>query len=86
MHALRNALVPVVTVGASQLGALLGGAVIAEKIFERQGLGTLMLEAFAARDIPILEGTVLVIACIYVGVQFALDLAIAALDPRVRLS
>lgn len=86
VHGLRNALVPVVTVGASQLGALLGGAVIAEKIFERQGLGTLMLEAFAARDVPILQGAVLVIAFVYVAIQFALDLALAALDPRVRLS
>ncbi len=86
VHGLRNALVPVVTVGASQLGALLGGAVIAEKIYERQGLGTLMLEAFAARDVPVLQGAVLVIAFVYVGIQFALDLALAALDPRVRLS
>jgi ABC-type dipeptide/oligopeptide/nickel transport system permease component len=86
VHGLRNALVPVVTVGASQLGALLGGAVIAEKIFERQGLGTLMLEAFAARDVPVLQGAVLVIAFAYVGIQFALDLVLAALDPRVRLS
>jgi ABC-type dipeptide/oligopeptide/nickel transport system permease component len=86
VHGLRNALVPVVTVGASQLGALLGGAVIAEKIFERQGLGTLMLESFAARDVPVLQGAVLVIAFAYVAIQLALDLALAALDPRVRLS
>jgi ABC-type dipeptide/oligopeptide/nickel transport system permease component len=86
VHGLRNALVPVVTVGASQLGALLGGAVIAEKIFERQGLGTLMLEAFAARDVPVLQGAVLVIAFAYVAIQLLLDLLLAALDPRVRLS
>lgn len=84
-HGLRNALLPVVTVSASQLGALLGGAVVAEKLFERQGLGSLMLEAFAARDIPVLQGTVLVVALLYVSVQVALDLVVAALDPRVRL-
>ncbi len=84
-HALRNAMLPVVTVSASQLGALLGGAVVAEKIFERRGLGSLMLDAFAARDIPVLQGTVLVVALLYVTVQLLLDLAIAGLDPRVRL-
>lgn len=84
-HGLRNALLPVITVSASQLGALLGGAVVAEKIFERRGLGSLMLEAFAARDIPVLQGTVLVVALLYVTVQLVLDLAIAGLDPRVRL-
>lgn len=85
VHGLRNALLPVVTVSASQLGALLGGAVVAEKIFERRGLGTLMLDAFAARDIPVLQGTVLVVALLYVSVQLLLDLALAGLDPRVRL-
>lgn len=85
VHGLRNALLPVVTVSASQLGALLGGAVVAEKIFERQGLGSLMLDAFAARDIPVLQGTVLVVATMYVTVQLLLDLALAGLDPRVRL-
>jgi peptide/nickel transport system permease protein len=84
-HALRNALLPVVTVSASQLGALLGGAVVAEKIFERRGLGSLMLDAFAARDIPVLQGTVLVVALLYVTVQLVLDLVLAGLDPRVRL-
>lgn len=86
VHGLRNALVPVVTVSASQLGALLGGAVVAEKLFERRGLGTLMLESFAARDIPVLQGTVLVVALLYVSVQLALDLVLAGIDPRVRLT
>jgi ABC-type dipeptide/oligopeptide/nickel transport system permease component len=86
VHGLRNALLPVVTVSASQLGALLGGAVIAEKVFERRGLGSLMLESFAARDIPVLQGTVLVVALLYVFVQLGADLVLAALDPRVRLS
>ncbi len=85
-HALRNALVPVLTVGAAQLGALLSGAVVVEKIFERPGLGTLFLEAFFARDIPVVQGCALVIASIYVFVNFGLDLVYAAVDPRVSLS
>lgn len=85
-HALRNALLPVMTVGAAQLGALLSGTVIAEKIFERRGLGTLFLEAFFARDIPLVQGCVLVIAVVYVLVNLAVDLLYGVVDPRVRLS
>jgi peptide/nickel transport system permease protein len=85
-HALRNALLPVLTIGAAQLGALLSGTVVTEKIFERQGLGTLFLEAFFARDIPVVQGCVLVIAIIYVFVNLVVDLAYGVVDPRVRLS
>lgn len=83
-HALPNALVPVLTVAAAQLGALLSGSVIAERVFERNGLGTLMLDAFAARDIPVVTGCALVVAVVYVVVNFAADVAHAAIDPRVR--
>ena len=85
-HALRNALLPVMTIGAAQLGALLSGAVVTEKIFERQGLGTLFLESFFARDIPVVQGCVLIIAVIYVVVNLILDLTYSLVDPRVRLS
>lgn len=85
-HALRNALLPVMTIGAAQLGALLSGTVVTEKIFERPGLGTLFLDAFFARDIPVVQGCVLVIAVIYVGVNVVVDLAYGVVDPRVRLS
>jgi len=85
-HALRNAMLPVMTIGAAQLGALLSGTVVTEKIFERAGLGTLFLDAFFARDIPVVQGCVLVIAVIYVGVNLAVDLAYGLVDPRVRLS
>ncbi len=85
-HALRNALLPVMTIGAAQLGALLSGTVVTEKIFERPGLGTLFLDAFFARDIPVVQGCVLVIALIYVAVNLAVDLAYGVVDPRVRLS
>jgi peptide/nickel transport system permease protein len=86
VHALRNALLPVMTVAAAQLGALLGGAVIAEKIFERPGLGTLFLEAFFDRDIPVVQGCVLTVAVIYVGVNLLVDMLYGVVDPRVRLS
>ncbi len=85
-HALRNALLPVITIGAAQLGALLSGAVVTEKIFERPGLGTLFLDAFFARDIPVVQGCVLIIAVIYVAVNLAVDLLYGVIDPRVRLS
>jgi ABC-type dipeptide/oligopeptide/nickel transport system permease component len=84
-HALRNALLPVMTVAAAQLGALLSGAVIAEKIFERPGLGTLFLDAFFARDIPVVQGCVLVVAATYVAVNLLVDLLYGVADPRVRL-
>jgi peptide/nickel transport system permease protein len=84
-HGLRNALLPVITVGGAQLGALLGGAVITEKIFERPGIGTLFLEGFFARDIPVIQGCVLVTATTYVIVNLCTDLSYALLDPRVRV-
>lgn len=85
-HGLRNALLPVMTVGAAQLGAVLSGTVITEKIFERRGLGTLFLDAFFARDIPVVQGCVLVVAALYVLVNLGVDLAYGLVDPRVRLS
>lgn len=85
-HALRNALLPITTVAAAQLGALLSGAVIAEKIFERPGLGSLFLEAFFDRDIPVVQGCVLLVAVIYVGLNLVVDLLYGVLDPRVRLA
>jgi len=85
-HALRNAMLPILTVGAAQLGALLAGTVVTEKIFERQGLGTLFLEAFFARDFPVVQGCVLLMATTYVLVNLLADLVYAAVDPRVRFA
>ena len=85
-HGFRTALLPVLTIVVAQLGALLSGTVVVEKIFERQGVGALFLEAFFARDIPVVQGVVLLVAIIYVVSNLALDLAYAALDPRVRLT
>jgi ABC-type dipeptide/oligopeptide/nickel transport system permease component len=85
-HALRNALLPVVTVAAAQLSALLSGAVIAEKVFERPGIGTLFLEAFFARDIPVVQGVVLFVGLLYVFINLLVDVVYTWIDPRVRLS
>jgi ABC-type dipeptide/oligopeptide/nickel transport system permease component len=84
VHALPCVVGPVVTVVASQLGALLGGAVVLERLFERWGLGTLILQAYAARDLPVLEGAVVVSGLLFVAAQTCGTAAQAAVDPRVR--
>ncbi|MCB9529681.1 MAG: ABC transporter permease [Myxococcales bacterium] len=84
-HVLRNALIPVVTVMGLQFGALLTGAIVTEKIFARPGVGTLLLEAIAERNYPVVQGTVLLIATTYVVVNLVVDALYAAIDPRVRL-
>lgn len=83
-HALRNAMVPVVTVLGLQFGALLSGAIIIEKIFARPGVGTLLLDGIEARNYVIVQGCVLFIALAYVLVNFLTDLLYSAVDPRIR--
>ena len=85
VHALRNALLPVLTVAGMQFGSLLTGAIIVEKVFARPGLGTTLLEAITERDYPVVQGTVFVIAVIYVLVNLAVDLAYGLIDPRIRV-
>lgn len=84
LHALPPASAPIVAVVATQLGALLGGAVVLERLFERPGLGTLMLEAYASRDLPVLEAAIVVSGAMFVGAQAVASAAHAAVDPRVR--
>ncbi len=84
-HALPNALLPVITVAGIQLGSLLAGAIVTEKIFARPGVGTLLLEALSVRDWKIVQGVVLVIAVSYVVVNLLVDLIYAAIDPRIRV-
>jgi peptide/nickel transport system permease protein len=85
-HALRSALVPVITVAGIQFGSLLAGAVVTENVFARPGLGTLLLDAIAQRDYRVVQGTTLVIALSYVLVNLLVDLAYGLADPRIRLS
>lgn len=84
-HALRNALLPVISVIGLQFGALLGGAVLTEGIFGWPGLGQLAVGAISQRDIPLVQGLVLTFALIFALVNLAVDLLSAAIDPRVRL-
>jgi ABC-type dipeptide/oligopeptide/nickel transport system permease component len=83
-HALRNALIPVLTVVGLQFGALLGGAVIIETVFARQGMGRLAVEAILAKDFPVVQGVVLVAAVIYVLINLLVDISYGLLDPRIR--
>lgn len=84
-HALRNALLPVITLMGLQLGVLLGGAVITEVVFSWPGLGQLTIESIQKRDYPVVQACVLLISLIYVLVNTLTDLVYASLDPRVRL-
>jgi peptide/nickel transport system permease protein len=83
-HVLRNALMPVVTVLALNLGTLLGGTVLVEYVFNYPGLSGLLVDAVNARDYPEVQGVVLVISVLFVGLNLAVDLFYAVLDPRVR--
>jgi peptide/nickel transport system permease protein len=83
-HAMKNALIPVVTIVGLQFGALLGGAVIIENVFARQGMGRLAVEAILNRDFPIVQGFVLVMATVYVLINLIVDVSYAAIDPRIR--
>jgi peptide/nickel transport system permease protein len=83
-HALRNALIPVITVSGLQFGFLLGGTVVTETVFARQGLGRVAVDAIIYKDLPVVQGIVLLIAVIYMLVNLLVDLAYAFLDPRIR--
>ena len=83
-HALRAALVPIVTVLGLQVGLLLGGAVLTEEVFGRPGIGRLIFDAVAARDFPLVNGCVLLFATTFVLVNACVDLSYGLLDPRMR--
>jgi peptide/nickel transport system permease protein len=84
VHALPAVVGPIVTTVATQLGALLGGAVVLERMFERWGLGTLILEAYSTRDLPVLEGAVVAAGLLFVAAQALGTAAHLAIDPRAR--
>jgi peptide/nickel transport system permease protein len=83
-HGLKNALIPIVTVVGVQAGYLLGGAILTETVFAWPGVGTLMVQGIFARDFPLVQGCVLVVALSFVLVNLAVDLLYAWLDPRIR--
>jgi peptide/nickel transport system permease protein len=83
-HALRNAAIPIVTIVGVQISGLLSGAVITERVFSWPGVGRLLLDSIGARDLPVVQGCVLFIATIFIGLNLLVDLSYAWLDPRIR--
>lgn len=84
-HALRNALIPTVTMVGLQMGFLIGGTVIVETVFAWPGVGLLVVDSIFARDYPVVQGVVLVIAVIVVAINLLVDVTYTVLDPRIRL-
>jgi ABC-type dipeptide/oligopeptide/nickel transport system permease component len=85
-HALRNALIPIITILGLQFGTLLAGTIVTESIFSWPGIGRLTVQAISSRDYPLLQGCILVIALSYVLVNLLTDVLYAVIDPRVRIS
>ena len=84
-HALKNALIPIITIFGLQFGNLLAGAVIVETVFSRPGLGRLIVGGILSKDFPLVQGTVLFVAAVYVLINLLVDVAYAYADPRIRL-
>lgn len=83
-HALRNALIPVITVAGIQLAALLSGAVVTETVFSIRGLGRILVGAIFDKDYPVVQGVILLVAVIFITANFVVDMLYAYLDPRIR--
>jgi peptide/nickel transport system permease protein len=85
-HTVRNALVPILTITGIQLATILGGVIVVEVVFAWPGLGRLVYNAVAARDYPVIQGAVLLIAVLFLLINLMVDLLYAVIDPRIRLS
>jgi len=85
-HALRNAIIPVVSLSAVQFGFMLGGSIVIETIFAINGLGQLAWESILRADLPMMQAIVLVLSCLYIVLTFLADILNAFLDPRIRVS
>ena len=83
-HALRNAMIPVITVAGIQLGQLMAGSIVLETVFYLPGLGRLAIGAISARDLPVVQGVVLFVASMIVLINVAVDVLYGFLDPRIR--
>src|SRR5216110_1450439 len=83
-HALRNALIPIITIVGLQIGILLGGTVVVEEVFTLPGIGRLVLWSIYQRDYPLTQSTILFVAVMLMSVNLAVDLLYAYLDPRIR--
>jgi ABC-type dipeptide/oligopeptide/nickel transport system permease component len=85
-HALKNALIPTVTIMGLQIGFLIGGAIVVETLFAIPGLGTYGINAIIGREYQQVQGFILLVAMCFVGINFLVDLVYAFLDPRIRYS
>ena len=83
-HALRNALIPIVTIIGLHFGVLLGGAVVTETVFSWPGIGRLLVDAVRYRDYPVIQGTILLTVLAVVLANFAVDMLLVVIDPRIR--
>ena len=86
VHALRNALLPVVTIFGLQFGHVLAGTVIIEAVFARPGLGLMLVNAIVAKDFPLVQGTIMFVAGAYILVNLLVEIIYTYLDPRIRYS
>lgn len=84
VHTLKNAMIPVLTVIGVNFGSLLGGTIITEKVFAINGVGRLMIDAIAARDFPMVQGSVLLVATLFVVVNLVVDVVYTYIDPRIK--
>ena len=83
-HALKNAMIPIITVVGLQFGLLLGGAVLTETVFAWPGLGRLIVDSILARDYPVIQGAILIFGLLYIMVNLVVDMIYALVDPRIR--
>ena len=82
-HALRNALIPIITIIGLQFGTLLGGSVLTETVFAWPGVGRLIVDSILARDYPVVQGAILIFALMYILLNLTVDLLYAYVDPRI---
>ena len=85
-HAMRNALIPVITVAALQIGFLISGAVIVEVVFARPGFGSLIIDGVIGRDYQLIQGMLVVLVTVFVTANVVADIAYGLVDPRIRVS
>lgn len=83
-HALRNALIPAITIIGLNIGELLAGTVVIETVFSRQGIGRIVADAIMTKDLPVIQGVVFFSAIVYVVINLLVDLSYSFIDPRVR--
>ena len=85
-HALKNAMIPILTLAGLQLVLMINVAVVVEVIFQWPGVGSLLIEALLGRDLPVVQGTVLMAGAMIVGINLLLDVLYAMVDPRIRIT